>query len=883
MGKVLFGWMTSQWKAATSRQPKKRTMPQLRAPLVLAVWLTLSAGGILLAESIDFETDAGGFAGGMVRDETQAHGGKASGRINADLSAVTKQAWVTAKKPLDITNEIKHVTFWIKSSDARQITVRLVDATGQTHQVRPVVDPTGAWREVTIGSFAAGPGQQSYGGANDKIIHWPAKELAFIVEKTALKDGKGIVWLDDIRLDLSAERAVSPIKMAEGQRVFLTSESVRLPVDTQGNEVAWSITDFCNQPQGQGVAPATDSRAVIEPGIKEPGYYEVQIKAMKDGSELAGGQTSFVVLAPFDLAAVADSPFGVMTHFAQKWPVDVLPLIARAGIKNIRDELYWAHVEKTKASFAFPELFDKYMAAARAEHVEPLICLDFGNPNYDHTADAPGYGNAPYTDEGRAAYARYGVEVLQHYGPQIKAVEIWNEYNGTFGKGPAAKDKPGNYFEMLRVAHTAIKKARPDVTVVGVSAVATPMPYFEDLFQRGALRYMDALSLHPYRTQGTPEGLDKQMTKLQELIKKYNDGKPLPLWITELGWYVKGRDARSDVIVTEADQARYLVRALALSLGAGVEKFYWYHGRDDAPFPFSGLLRSPEDPKGRYAPKPSYAAYATLTRQLTGATFERREMTKSDDVYSLLFRRGAEEIRVMWALEPVTFAVQAAAPLTLVDLVGGTQTIPFAAGESKLELTDTPAYVRGKITGLPPMDPSVGELVADAEEEFSSRQGDDGWSYGSFLAAAPGGPYDPAAWTPLPEYRTTIWGYEWIGGPKHLLLAPSGAHPATDQGKPVWTVRRWTSDVTGEARLTGRFGRPEKGDGTTARIFVDGREVWKQQIGGGQPASAKYDVTVPVHPGSLVDYAVDPGPGTDTSFDATSMSATITLLTPKTP
>ncbi len=156
------------------------------------------------SESIDFESGTGGLSGGgLVEDTTQAHGGKASGRIEADLSAVTKQAWVTVRKPLDIANEIKRVTFWIKSSDARQITVRVVDATGQVHQVRPAVEPNGEWQEIVVDSFVAGPLQKSYGGADDKIVHWPAKELSFIVEKNALKDGKGVVWLDDITVESS--------------------------------------------------------------------------------------------------------------------------------------------------------------------------------------------------------------------------------------------------------------------------------------------------------------------------------------------------------------------------------------------------------------------------------------------------------------------------------------------------------------------------------------------------------------------------------------------------------------------------------------------------------------------------------------------------------
>jgi hypothetical protein len=176
------------------------------------------------------------------------------------------------------------------------------------------------------------------------------------------------------------------------------------------------------------------------------------------------------------------------------------------------------------------------------------------------------------------------------------------------------------------------------------------------------------------------------------------------------------------------------------------------------------------------------------------------------------------------------------------------------------------------------MKKSDGEVIADSEEEFSSQQGDDGWSYGYFVAPAPGGPYDPAAWQPMPEYRTTIWGYEWVGKQKHLVLKPSNAHPALEGDNPVWAVRRWTSDVAGSVRLEGQCSRTGKGDGATARVFVDGQEIWKRQLGGGHATLAEFELTVPVVVGTLVDLAIDPGPGIDTSYDATSSRFTVRHL-----
>ncbi|HEY5894268.1 MAG TPA: hypothetical protein VIT91_13670 [Chthoniobacterales bacterium] len=661
--------------------------------------------------------------------------------------------------------------------------------------------------------------------------------------------------------------------------IFLTTEKPLLTVSNNlADGITWTVTDFWGKEVDSGKSSFNEGKAVIEPNVSDPGYFTAAWEIHSGSTLLSRGGTTFAILTPFDLANVKDSPFGLMTHFAQNWDRDLIPIIARGGIKNIRDEIYWADVEKKKGTYGFLQKYEAYMADVKANHLEPLIVLSFGNPNYDYTPKAPSYGNAPYTDEGRAGYARYSEELLKHYGDQLKAVEVWNEYNGTFGKGPAAKDKPGNYFEMLKVAHEAIRRQRPDITIVGISAVSTPFPYFEDLFKRGALQYMDAISFHPYRTHSTPEGLEPLIAKLQKLVKKYNDGQSKPLWITELGWYVKKNDDNSGVVVTESDQAKYLVRAVTLCIGGGVEKYYWYLARDDKHFPASGVLRSPEDPLGRYAPKPAFVAYATLARALADATFEKRERTVGEDVYSMLFKRGDDEVRVMWSLAPCELPVKTSKSLTITDLVGGIRTVEPKKDSVTLSLTDTPIYVTGPLTDLPPEKKEAGEVIANSDEGFSSEQGTDGWSYGTF-ETPPGGSYDPAAWTPLPKYNVTIWGYEWLGSGRYPFITPANAHPAsTKDQKQIWAVRRWTSNLEGKLRIKGEFSRPTSGDGTTARIFVDGKEVWSQQVGGGKPNTVKCDVRTQVKTGSLVDISIDPGPTLDMSNDATMTNVTLIRL-----
>ncbi len=193
--------------------------------------------------------------------------------------------------------------------------------------------------------------------------------------------------------------------------------------------------------------------------------------------------------------------FGAQAHFGQGWNVDLVPRITAGGMADVRDELYWQMVESSAGVFSFPANYDAYMTALRNAGISPLITLSFENTNYDG-------GQTPYTNAGFDGYARYATEVLKKYGTQVTAVEIWNEYNGSFAKGPATSDRAGTYLKMLRPAYTAIKAARPDVTVIAGSTAGVPLPYFEKLFAAGALNSLDAVSIHPYRTASAPEGAD---------------------------------------------------------------------------------------------------------------------------------------------------------------------------------------------------------------------------------------------------------------------------------------------------------------------------------------------------------------------------------------
>lgn len=848
---------------------------------IFALLLLAAAGAVWGGQEIlieNFEGPEMGFSffggdefpgakGKLTRELAGAEGGHAA-RLDADFQGggVYVQMGAELVEPV----ELDELRFRLKAARTKKLRLRLSDVTGQVHQ-QLVAAPGGAgWAEMKVSQFAGGDDAMHWGGANDGVWHGPATGIAFLLEKDQLAGPAGSIWIDDVR---AVGRKVARLKLAlapeQPGNVFWEGEPVRIGVTTTAGKVEWVARDWQGKTVAKGSGPVLEGRVRIEPRLSGAGYFTLEMQAAaEDGKQRLTALASLAVLPPVDLAGIPDSAFGVCTHFAQGWEVDLVPLIARAGIKHVRDELYWDSVEEEKGLFDFPSHFRGYLAALKEQHLAPLIPLTFENPHYDG-------GLTPHTPAAFEAYARYGAEVLRQF-PEIGAVEIWNEYNGSFCKGPAADNRSATYAAMLAAAQPALKQARPTVRIAGASTAGVPWPYLEKLFRTEALAHMDVVSVHPYRYRNAPEGMEREAGELLELIRKANGGKPKPVWATEYGWGVQAAEAEGDLAISELDQAKFLVRGHTLLLAGGVEKAFWYLFKDTGEFPTMGLVRSDEDPQGRHAPKPAYVAYATMIRQLQEVRFAEREKA-GVGVYVLRFEDEQKRlVRVLWAVKPAELSLRVpGGQAILTDLMGGRTLLE--KGERKLELTDSPVFLRGVVEGLPVPgaeheEPAV-KSIADSVADFSAEQGRGGWMYGYFDPAGTG----PERFRPLREYRVTDWTREWVNEIGWLSVNATYQHPASREGKPVPVVRRWRSGSdSGPARLVLQANLEDpKGDGVHLRILVDDREIFVRQLGGGEPIHLEQSLELNLKPGLQLDLVVDPGPGADIDFDGTSLHARI--------
>ncbi len=625
----------------------------------------------------DFEKGRDGFAEPLQQQTGKAASGQGFATIvNKD------QRWVSTGKELDkFTHEPEALRFSVRSEDVQHLAVRFVDNSGQTFQQRVTFKSDGAWQTIRITDFTLG---QNWGGANDKVWHSPPKNLGFILEH------HGTVALDDVAFELSDKPFIPELgwEFPSTGHLFDTPAQVAIKILSQAPSIDWVVTDFWRNTAASGKLALKDGIATLRPGIQQQGYF--LLKLTPNGDEAKARYVSFAVVPPFTPTNHDASPFGVMTHFAQHMSTDILPLLSRIGITSVRDEHYWAQVEKEKGVYTFSDKSNDYMADLKKSNLDPLIAMTFANPLHDA-------GKTPHTPAGCDAYGDYGQAILKQYGRQIKWLEIWNEYNGTWCDGPAASDRSKYYAQMLKHAYQKIKAVRPDVQVLGCATVLIPMPFIEGIFKHDGLKYMDGVVIHPYR--GAPEGVEKEVADLEALIRQYNNGKPKPIWVTETGRH-DTREAeweKGKKLYEEGRQyvTRYLTRQYTLlMMSSNVEKIYWYLCRDYMEFVSMGLLRNVDDPMGRYAVAPAYVSYATLIRQLDGAKFVKRA-DLGRFTYALLFDTASGPVWVCWATQPATVGFKVNAARKVVDIMGVERTLTPVNGEVTLSLGEDVLFLRG--------------------------------------------------------------------------------------------------------------------------------------------------------------------------------------------
>jgi len=591
------------------------------------------------------------------------------------------------------------IVLWVKGNGSRQVLrARISDAMGQTLQYDIATLNFTGWRKA---GFLLGDVADHWGGANDGKAHYPCRFDSLLVDRPRKGFiGEGTVLFDRLELIAAAKEGEAPalfmVETRDGRlgNIYEQGEKIALRAVIQeagrlagGGKIAWELSDYWDKAVGADsvaieVGDGSASWSLTAPGA---GFYHCKISLMSGGKGLGSQELRLGVLAPpGESKPLAPGFFGACVHFTRAaWPLEALDLAARAGISHVRDEIGWSGVERKKGELEFPERGDEFINKAVSLGIEPLLVLDYANKFYDD-------GNYPASPEAIAGFARYSEQVARHFKGRVKHYEVWNEYTGGCGMKGKPKSVAEVYAKMIEPVFKGVKEIDPGATIIGIGGDnPRDEPHraaMARMLKAGAVRFMDAASIHPYRYPQDPDS--SELLKAIEAARGIvaDAGGQQRLWITEIGWPTHlGQSG-----VSERVQAQMIVRAHVIAMASQcVDKLFWYDFKDD------GLKRTyNEDNFGiihhqafNCAPKPAYVALANLTRLLTGATFDRAlDLGPKAHGYAFKTREGAP-VSILWAIEsPVRVKLAAAAQIT--DIMGATR-----KASDTVELAPDPIYL----------------------------------------------------------------------------------------------------------------------------------------------------------------------------------------------
>ena len=328
--------------------------------------------------------------------------------------------------------------------------------------------------------------------------------------------------------------------------------------------------------------------------------------------------------------------FGVNIHFRGQ-PRD-LDLIADAGFKFIRMDLTWEAIERRKGVYEFEKSgYDALTEGCSKRGIRILYILDYSNRLYESDRSVR-------TEKGRKAFAAFAEAAASRYAGKGILWEIWNESNIEIFWKP--KPNVDDYCKLVEVTAVQLKKADKSGLVVAPATSTIPFKWLEDCFKRGLLKWIDVLSVHPYRPY-PPETVVKDYKKLRDLMKRYapND-KEIPIISGEWGYSNINWD---NTRLSNEQQAQYLVREFLTNLYQEIPVSIWYDWKNDGTNPnerehhFGTVMHD-------LKPKEAYLAAKILSSTFAGYSINRRLELGSDQDFAFKLTRDKNVAIAIWTI-----------------------------------------------------------------------------------------------------------------------------------------------------------------------------------------------------------------------------------------
>lgn len=405
-----------------------------------------------------------------------------------------------------------------------------------------------------------------------------------------------------------------------------------------------------------------------------------------------------VSAAALSAPAPEASPFGVVLALDPARPQDVaaeMAAVRQAGLSRVRLRPDWRLLQPEKGApdWAWS---DTLVRAAREQGLQVLFTLGYTPrwaSRFPDSAEADVWGRNP--PKGLASWEDFVRKAAARYGADVVEWQVWEQ--------PSLHHFRGSWKDLRDLSQATMKATRgtPRRVVLPESG-SLNLSALDQSYRWGTDVYFDVLGLYPNFER--PEDMLRPLSVLKtEIVGKKGPRKDL--WVSGMGWATAALPGPAKTsVVSEEDQARFLVRGTALALSQGVQRVFWDSWRDVTSGPYqeqsrSGLLRRDG------SPRPALGAYRHLVRRLAGATLA-GQAKWGPHAYGPLFRKAdGTGVLVGWT-DRASLAVDPPPGLTVEDLQGR---------PTDLRLTESPVWVSGPFEALqafaatPPAAPLAGE------------------------------------------------------------------------------------------------------------------------------------------------------------------------------
>lgn len=396
--------------------------------------------------------------------------------------------------------------------------------------------------------------------------------------------------------------------------------------------------------------------------------------------------------APEALKAVApreiefDKFLGVNAHllwFPEPIYKKQLDQLEGLGLSWLRLDLHWSYLEPEFNQLQYVKELDQLMTELNRRQAHEVVYL-VGSPRFVSTAKPgdPQYDKYPPSENplalpglGQASgidlFAARMKELTTRY-PNVDAWEIWNEPNIPSSWAP--KEDPIAYGKLAMKTAALLPSDR--LKVLGGMAYFSEMPMrsgepmLKVLLDYQVQNIVDVVSYHPYTN--LPDGAGE--FDLKEKVALYNgymrQHGVKQIWATEFGWSTYPGPVEYQPLITQQQQADYLLKRIALMMETDFERIFLFaladlDERASVRDRYYGLLDRNGDPK------PSYSALKSfLTTLGPKVTFINIGAVGNGVEHLAWWQGDKRQVALFWGKSGTQVKIsapQTAARATLVD------------------------------------------------------------------------------------------------------------------------------------------------------------------------------------------------------------------------